>query len=82
VKISKELFDLLVTYHLASDRYSESDLVEMEYAIEAGLASKIDSQVRRELYSKYQNKTLTPAERETARQAYLDEIGMRESFRW
>ncbi len=49
--------------------------------IRSGLESKLDAMARRELYS--QSKTApTEAEREKARRAYLDEIGMPEDWRY
>lgn len=49
--------------------------------IQTGLKTKLDAMARRELYS--QSKTApTEAEREKARRAYLDEIGMPEDWRY
>ncbi len=42
---------------------------------------KIDSMVKREMYSDIMKAT-TDAEREAARQSYLDKIGVPVSFRW
>ena len=45
------------------------------------LDRKIDDMVKREMYSDML-KANTDAEREEARRAYLDKIGVPESFRW
>ena len=63
-------------YHLADLR----DL-ETSQAIYKGLGDKLDQMVRRELYTSYK-KAESPEAREKARQAYLEQIGMHEDFRW
>lgn len=50
-------------------------------AIITALESKLEALVRHELYT--QSKTAATSEaREAARQAYLDRVGMRQSYRW
>ena len=58
-------------------------LQDDDYAdeIATGLEQKLDALVRHELYAKYKTAP-TEEEREKARQEYLDERGVRESFRW
>lgn len=76
IQIPQELFLQLCKFHLA-------DLKDLETseAIYKGLSDKIDQMARRELYSTY--KTAESAEeREKARQAYLDQIGLHKNFRW
>lgn len=76
IQIPQELFLQLCKFHLA-------DLKDLETseAIYKGLCEKLDQMARRELYSTY--KTAESAEeREKARQAYLDQIGLHENFRW
>ncbi len=74
VQIPYELFLLLLRYHLM-------DETDGEEQIRSSLEQKLDSMVRRELYSK--SKTApTAEERENARQKYLDKRGIAESFRW
>lgn len=76
IQIPQELFLQLCKFHLA-------DLKDLETseAIYKGLSDKIDQMARRELYSTY--KTAESAEeREKARQAYLDQIGIHKDFRW
>lgn len=54
---------------------------DTERAIVDALETKLDAMIRHDLYSR--SKTAdTPQERETARQAYLDQVGMRQSYRW
>ena len=43
--------------------------------------AKVEAYTRRELYTKYKSDP-DPAERERARQEYLDAVGMRKDFRW
>lgn len=76
VQIPQELFFELVRYFVLEDTSNER-----YKAILDGLEGKIDQMVKHELYTA--SKTAkTPEERETARQQYLDKVGMRESFRW
>lgn len=74
VQISEDLFFLLVKYHLA-------DNDEVLPDIKKALENKLEMLVRRELYTKYKTAT-TESEREEAREAYLDKIGMHRNFRW
>ena len=49
--------------------------------IKKGLEQKYEAIIRRELYTK--SKTAeTEAEREEARKAYLDKVGVHPNFRW
>lgn len=49
--------------------------------IKSGLEEKYEAIMKRELYTK--SKTAkTQAEREEARKAYLDKVGMHRDFRW
>lgn len=74
VQISEELFISIACYHLLGH-------TDEEEFIRSGLENKLDAIKRHELYT--QSKTAeSEAERERARQDYLDEIGMRRSFRW
>ena len=76
IQIPQELFLQLCKFHLADIK----DL-ETSEAIYKGLGDKLDQMARRELYSTY--KTADSAEdREKARQAYLDQIGLHKNFRW
>lgn len=74
VQISEDLFFLLVKYHLA-------DLDEVLPEIKKALENKLEMLVRRELYTKYKT-AATEGEKEEARKAYLDKIGMHQNFRW
>lgn len=76
VQIPLELFLELVRYFVLEDTTEER-----YKAISDALSTKFDKMVNHELYSAYKTAE-TPAEREKARQQYLDRIGMRDSFRW
>ena len=74
VQIPQELFVLLIHYHLMED---DSYIDE----IKIGLEKKLDAMALRELYGKVKTAP-TEAEREKARQEYLDRRGIPDSFRW
>ncbi len=74
VQISKELFYLLLAYHLM-------DMEEYLPDIEKGLENKLDALVKHQLYSSYKTAP-TEEEREKARKEYLDKIGIHKDFRW
>ena len=74
VQIPQELFVQLIHYHLLED---DSYIDE----IKIGLEKKLDAMALRELYGKVKT-ALTEAEREKARQEYLDRRGIPDSFRW
>lgn len=83
VQIPEELFINLCRCHLlGTDNMEEWEEIELLQSIKNGLQNKLDSLLKRELYSKYKDTTLTEKERQEARQAYLDAIGMREGYRW
>ncbi len=74
VQISYDLFMALLQYHLVGDDASADE-------IRRGLEKKLDSMVRRELYTKYKTAP-TEEERKKARKEYLDKRGVPDSFRW
>ena len=74
VQIPYDLFLALLQYHLMMDDDYEDE-------IRYGLEQKLEAMVRHELYAKYKT-ALTPEEREEARQRYLDERGIPQSYRW
>ena len=74
VQIPYNLFLALLQYHLMMDDDYEDE-------IRHGLEQKLEAMVRHELYAKYKT-ALTPEEREEARQRYLDERGIPQSYRW
>lgn len=54
---------------------------EQKLRIRKGLQEKLDALARRQLYT--DSKTApTAADREKARQAYLDAVGIHQDFRW
>ena len=74
IQITESLFIALMKYHVLG---IEDALPE----IQKGLEQKYEAMLRRELYTK--SKTAgTEAEREEARKAYLDKVGMHQNFRW
>lgn len=79
VQIPQELLYDLFRYFL-----TDQDPDDQEYTQEAivtALEAKLEALARHELYT--QSKTAdTPEAREAARQAYLDRVGMRQSYRW
>lgn len=76
VKIDFKTFISLVRYF-----YLQEHTEELYGQITKDLEGKIDSLSKHELYT--QSKTAeNEQDREKARQAYLDKIGMKNSFRW
>lgn len=76
VKIDLQTFIKLIRY-FCMDEHTD----ELYGEIKAYLDDKTDKLYRHELYS--QSKTAdSEQDREKARQKYLDEIGMRDSFRY
>ena len=74
IQIPESLFVALMKFHILG---IEDCLPE----IKSGLEQKYEAIMRRELYTK--SKTAkTQAEREEARKAYLDKVGMHRDFRW
>ena len=82
VQIPEELFFALCRYHLLADQLDELDGEELEREIETGLMAKLDAMRKRAAYTAYKDKSLSPAEREAARQQYLDLVGMLPDWRW
>ena len=74
VQIPQELFVQLIRYHLMEDDSNANE-------IRIGLEKKLDAMALRELYGKVKTAP-TEAEREKARQEYLDRRGIPDSFRW
>lgn len=74
VQITQELFLKLIKHHLCG-------IDGFEDEIKAELQLKLDAQVKRELYSQYKTGS-TEADREAARQKYLDKVGIPKNFRW
>lgn len=74
IQIPESLFVELMKFHVLG---LEDSLPE----IKKGLEQKYKAIIRRELYTK--SKTAeTEAEREEARKAYLDKVGVHPNFRW
>ena len=74
IQIPESLFVELMKYHVLG-------IEESLPKIKTGLEQKYEAMMKRELYTK--SKTAkTQAEREAARKAYLDKVGMHRDFRW
>ena len=74
IQISYDLFISLLQYHLMeNDDYLEE--------IQQGLEQKLDALIQHEMYTKYKTAP-TKEEREKARQEYLNQRGVTDSFRW
>ena len=74
IQISYDLFISLLQYHLMeNDDYLEE--------IQQGLEQKLDDLIQHEMYTKYKTAP-TKEEREKARQEYLNQRGVTDSFRW
>ena len=76
IQISEQLFTELVKYFLLDVQNDENTK-----RICKGLSDKMDTIIKRDLYTKYKT-AATPEEQEKARLEYLDMIGMSESFRY
>lgn len=76
-QISDELFLELMNYFLFDER--DEDTFEK---IKTLLNKKCDQIIKRDYYSKQYDESLTPAQREEARQKYLNLIGMHKDFRY
>ena len=55
---------------------------EIQEKCEKGLLEKLERMALHELYTKTKNKTLSEAEREKARQEYLNKKGIHKDFRY
>ena len=76
IQISESLFSALVKYHLLE---IEQENISLE--IKKGLEEKLETIVKRELYTKYKTAP-TEEEREKARQEYLEKVGIQKKFQW
>ena len=74
VQISQDLFCDLILYHLYNNQSAEA-------SIRQELTHKLDAMFQRECFTLYKT-AATEAEREQARQHYLESIGMPVGFRW
>lgn len=74
VQISQDLFCDLILYHLYNNPSAEE-------AIRRELSRKLDAMFQRDCFTRYKT-AATEAEREQARQRYLESIEMPADFRW
>lgn len=62
--------------------YWEGEREDLNVEIKDALKLKLDALARHSLYSMYKDKSLSNEERQAARRAYLDSVGMRDGYRW
>ena len=74
VQISQDLFCDLILYHLYNNPSAEE-------AIRRELSRKLDAMFQCDCFTRYKT-AATEAEREQARQHYLESIGIPADFRW
>ena len=74
VQISQDLFCDLILYHLYNNQ-------SVEASIRQELSRKLDAMFQRECFTRYKT-AASEAEREQARQRYLESIGIPDGFRW
>lgn len=80
VQIPEDLFYEICRFHLLE--LDEADLRITEDEIREGLRRKLDAMQRRTLYSIYKDTKASPEDRQAARKAYLDMVGMLPGYRW
>ena len=80
VQIPEDLFWDLCRYHLLDLEADEAEYTAQ--TIQDGLRAKLEAVRRRVAYTAYKDRSLSPAARETARQQYLDLVGMLPGYRW
>lgn len=76
VQISKSLYNDIIRYFMNG----QQDLATAR-RIREGIDRDIEARVRREYYTAYKCAP-TAEEREKARQAYIDSVGIQENFRY
>lgn len=79
VQIPQDLLYDLFRYFLMNEEPEEHEYTRE--TITAALEAKLEALIRHDLYTTYKTAN-SPQEREKARQAYLDKVGMRQSYRW
>lgn len=76
VQIPEALFLQLARYFLL-----DADDQETAEAIKKGLNDKLEAMIKHDLYTRYKTAP-TDAERENARQEYLNKAGIPKDFQW
>lgn len=79
IQIPASLFFDIAKYFLIDDCNSDADTYN---AIQKGLTTKLDAMMARQHYTNMHNTSLSDADRNKARQAYLDAKGIHPDFRW
>lgn len=78
VQIKTDLFCAICRYFLFDDRMDDDEI----QTIIDGLQDKLDAMQRHDLYAQYKDKSASEADRQAARIAYLEAIGMADKYRW
>lgn len=82
IQITQELFVKMLKYFYSDElELADDELTKLYYDIKNGIDKKMDAISRRSYYTEYKTAD-TDAEREKARQKYLDVVGMHKDFRW
>ncbi len=80
IQIPELMYKQMCAYIL-TDAPADPERAQLQAQIQQAVFDKIDRQIAHDLYSK--SKTApTEAEKERARQAYLDAVGIPKDFRW
>ena len=77
IQIPELLFNQMAAFCLLEEQRTPELLKE----IEKGIYEKLDRKTNHELYSKYKT-AASEEQREQARKAYLDRVGIHQDFRW
>ena len=77
IQIDRSLFIDLYIYAIEHADYNDQRFCR----IEKGVTKKLNADYQRNLYTKYKSGE-SEEEREHARQAYLEELGIPSSFQW
>lgn len=80
VQLPLETFRALCEYFL--EEINDDEAQELAKGISKALIAKLKALDRREQYSTYKNTKLSDEERQEARKAYLDKVGIKDDFRW
>lgn len=75
IQIPRSLFNELLIY------FGGDHSLDREKRIKSLIDTKINAMVRREYYTQYKT-AMSDADKERARQNYLDAAGIPEDFRW
>lgn len=77
IQIPESLFALMASYCLIPEQCTNENL----QAIKKGITEKLNRMIEHDLYTKYKTAP-TDAQKEQARQNYLEKKGINSNFRW